>query len=210
MLEQSIRKPWTSAKVALAIVTPALFLTSCGGASGDEKTSDAANSSADESSPTSGSGAEGKSTSSMVNSFAFSAAGATEAHSVPAADQLTLVGGCSPQGPMSIIFMHGVPGDEDYFYFAIESAEPVTSDSAELSEITWDNGAFTPANLPEDSVIKVPNRLTGPGTLTVTSQSGVGLAGRMAGTVEGQVMGGLSAQITSVSASFDVNLSCLG
>jgi hypothetical protein len=73
-------------------------------------------------------------------------------------------------------------------------------------ELTWDNGLFKPADLPPEVNVKIPRRLEGTGRMTLTAHTGVGMAGRMAAEVEGEVSG--DAGTARLSVSFDINLAC--
>jgi hypothetical protein len=148
----------------------------------------------------------------IVNAFEFTASGDVEAAAAPAASELSLTGGCTSHGPMSIGFTNGTPTEEGYFHFAFESAEPVSpgqTGAIPLSEIAWDNGVEAPRNMPANSPLRVPSRFSGEGTLTLQSHSGAGMGGRMAGVVEGVVTHAFSQERATLSVSFDVNLACV-
>lgn len=157
--------------------------------------------------------AEEPASDSVVRSFGFGAIGVEPASELPKASDLTVTGGCAAPSPMSIGFTSGSPHEDGYFRFAIESAGPVAPGdlgAVELTRITWDNGVTTPANMPEDSPIKVPNRFEGAGTLQIDMHTGRGMAGRMSGTVTGEVATRAGDQTASLVVEFDINLACAG
>jgi hypothetical protein len=190
-------------------LTTALLLMACGG--GDAPDSSASDS---EASAPEASEAGSPPSGTRVNAFSLSAPGVEVSNGLPTAAELSLVGGCTPTGPLSILFVRGSAGvlDENYFVFSIDSRDPVTpgqTGSVELSKITWDNGVEVPEGLPEGVTAFVPNRLEGAGTLTVQAHSGVGLGGHMAGTVEGTVTYADTGESVPIEASFDISLACV-
>ena len=145
-----------------------------------------------------------------INAFEFTISGVEPVAETPTVGELTLAGGCTSTGPLSIGVVSGSPIDEDYFHFAMDSVEPVgrgQTGEVALSSITWDNGVKAPRNMPE-SAIRVPNRLEGPGTLTIESHSGVGMGGRMSGVVQGTLTDSGTGESADLVVSFDIDLAC--
>jgi hypothetical protein len=148
---------------------------------------------------------------SVVRRFSFGVIGADPATPLPEPGELSLTGGCVGSSPLSIGFHSGAPHAEGYFGFSMNSAAPVASGQVgdvELARITWDNGVTTPANMPADSPVKVPDRFEGTGTLTLQSHSGRGMAGRMSGVVTGEVTQKFGDAAASLVVEFDINLAC--
>ena len=149
---------------------------------------------------------------SVVRRLSFGIIGVDLATPLPEPGELSLTGGCGGLSPLSIGFHRGAPHEEDYFAFSMNSAAPVAPGQVgevELTRITWDNGVTTPANMPDDSPIKVPNRFEGTGILRLQSHSGTGMAGRMSGVVTGDVSQKTGDADASLVVEFDINLACV-
>jgi len=189
---------------AVALATT-LVLIACGGGDAPDTGAAAADAEA------AGRAADGGgAATTAVNAFDFSAPGVTLAADLPTVDQLTLLGGCGPSGPLSIGVSRGSGMDDNYFYFAMDSVEPVSrgqTGDVELSAITFDNGVEAPRNMP-DSDFRVPNRSEGTGTLTIESHTGAGMGGRMSGVVRGTVTDAGTGESVPIEVSFDINLAC--
>jgi hypothetical protein len=182
-----------------------LVLAACGGGDGGAPAADAPAARTGEGGAATGGG--------PINSFVFTATGATPAAELPAAADLTLVGGCAAPSPMSIGFFRGTPTDDTYFQFQMESGAPVAqghTGQVELANVVWDNGVEIPSSMPADSPVRVPSRLAGTGTLTIESHTGRGMGGRMSGTVSGTLTDGGAGEPVPIEVSFDINLACAG
>lgn len=187
-------------------LTTVLLLMACGG--GGSPDSDAS----DSETPAREAAESGSSPSTtLVNAFDFSSSVVDPVNDLPVATEVSLTGGCRATGPLSIGFTRGMGLGDDYFHLAMDSRDPVRpgqTGSVELSNLTWDNGVEVPAGLPEGVNAVVPNRLEGTGTLTIQSQSGIGLGGHMVGTIEGTVTDADTGESTAIQASFDISLAC--
>lgn len=145
----------------------------------------------------------------LVNAFHFEADGVALAGAAPQAPELTLSGGCRAPNHLSLGFLRGNITGDDYFYFSMDASAPIEpgmTGVVEPVELTWDNGVFVPDDLPPGVDAKIPRRLEGPGRLAITSHSGMGMAGRMVATAEGEVTG--EAGTARITVSFDINLAC--
>jgi hypothetical protein len=180
-----------------------LMLISCGGGDGGAPA---------EGTPLSqAAGEEDAAPNRLINAFEFSPTGVAPVSELPSAAELTLTGGCSSPGRLSIGFSRGAAQDDTYFQFAMESSSPVASGQTgevALTSINWDNGVEVAANLPADSPVRVPSRLQGTGTLTIESHTGTGMAGRMSGTVSGTVTDTDTGDPVTIDVTFDINLAC--
>tara|TARA_R110001606_G_scaffold77186_3_gene178397 strand:+ start:547 stop:960 length:414 start_codon:yes stop_codon:yes gene_type:complete len=130
---------------------------------------------------------------------------------VPDAQDMKLSGGCDGNSPLVLTMFHGTPIDEDWFSIGFATQDPFGADATgtiPLSQLTWDNGASRPENLPPDSPVRTANRYLGKGTLTLETHIATPDVRRMAGRIEGHVEQygrGLSADIT---IDFDINFTC--
>jgi len=125
-------------------------------------------------------------------------------------DDLKLTGGCSGTTPVSLGFNSGKLTEDNWFSIGFDTADVISTGATgefTIKEIRWDHGTVTPANLPPNSGIRVPNRFTGPGTLTLTSHIGTVEQRRMAGNFRGEVRN-LEGEQASLVAEFDIDKSC--
>lgn len=125
-------------------------------------------------------------------------------------DSYKITGGCNGITPISLGFYRGQPNTDNWFKVAFDTTDVVgTGETGEftIKEIRWDHGTVTPANLPPNSGIRVPNRFTGPGTLTLTAHVGTVEQRRMAGNFRGEVSN-LEGEQASLVAEFDIDKSC--
>lgn len=145
----------------------------------------------------------------LVNAFRFEADGVALADEAPQAAQLTLTGGCRAPNHLSLGFLRGNLTGDDYFHFSMNASAPIEPGMmgvVEPVDFVWDNGVFVPDDLPPGVDAKIPDRLEGPGRLTITSHSGTGMGGRMVATAEGEVTG--EAGTARITVTFDMNLAC--
>jgi len=125
-------------------------------------------------------------------------------------DDLKLTGGCSGTTPVSLGFHRGQPNADDWFQVAFDTADVVsTGETGEFTvkEIRWDHGTVTPANLPPNSTIRVPNQFKGTGTLTLSTHIGTTEQRRIAGIFRGDVTN-LEGDQANLVAEFDIDKSC--
>lgn len=147
-----------------------------------------------------------------VNSLEFEATGEAEGNLDSDGTDLLLTGGCAPDdGVIRMSFTRGQVMDEDLFQLRIVTAGPVESGqtgSFPLEELGWYDGTFKPDNVPAESTIRVPDAYKGPGTLNIITHVATLQERRMVGTVQGTVEQMAGDKSASISASFDINLSC--
>lgn len=146
---------------------------------------------------------------SYVNTLSLHASGAVDTTLRIQGEDLTLTGGCTGSSPISLGFRKGRPDEDDYLSLSFDTRDVVAPGQAGafvLEEITWDDGTSV-ITLPAGTEIRGPNRLTGPGSLTLdVHRTEVGDR-RMAGTVRGDVKGDEGHPVELV-AEFSVNLAC--
>jgi len=126
-----------------------------------------------------------------------------------AGDKLRLTGGCNGSQRLSIGFNSGDTTSPDWLYFAFDSVAVVgtgETGSFELSEVRWDDGKID-HTVPGGLVVKLPNRFSGAGTLTIDRHQAEISNRRMTGTVVANVKN-RDGRSSLVSAQFGVNLSC--
>ncbi|MEZ5938859.1 MAG: hypothetical protein R3C52_11690 [Hyphomonadaceae bacterium] len=188
-----------------AILSCLTLLGACGGPESADKNSEKATASPG----TSTSAAQGSSN--LIEAFEVTTSDLISIQQPPKAPEMSLTGGCTHGSPLSIGFLRGTPNAADYFYVSFDSVDPVVSGQTgeiQLTNITLDNGVETPANMPADSQFKVPVRFEGDGVLLIQSQSGVGMAGKMKGVVNGTVSGVGAENGAEVTVSFEIDLAC--
>lgn len=185
------------------IVTAVLLLAACGSPSPENAPADAAQPESDRAS-TAPSTVDGAG---FVNAFAFTSTGGVE--TTWQGDGLTMTGGCVPSEPMSIGFHSGLPTEPDYFNVAFDGAEKVgTGETGTfgIKEIRWDHGTVA-KSVPGGMEVRVPNRFTGAGSISLTRHDASVGDRRMAGTVTGTATNG-EGVAADVVVEFDINLSC--
>ncbi|HNP35448.1 MAG TPA: hypothetical protein PKK10_06315 [Woeseiaceae bacterium] len=181
----------------------ALLLTACGDDATSPPDTTAGNSAS--------SAAVTDSPDSFVNSLEFSASGDAQGELHSDGADIMLVGGCDENTRLSMSFNRGEITDKNLFQLRFTTDGAVGSGGTgnfELSELGWYNGQFAPEDLPANLNILVPDAYEGAGTLTLTTHTGSGMNGRMAGTIKGVVGKRDEDVAVNIDASFDINLAC--
>jgi hypothetical protein len=151
----------------------------------------------------------------FVDSVTIRVAGAADATFTLQGDQVTLSGGCDGRSPISLSFSRGNVAREDagWIYLGFDTATVVgTGDMGTfgLTEVRWDHG--TRVQTIGGREIRLPNRFSGPGTLTLTAHDATMAhatsgARRMTGTVRADALSNRTESVR-LEATFDVHLSC--
>ena len=147
----------------------------------------------------------------MINRLKLTVNGATPVVETPAADTITLVGGCINQAPLSFGFQKGTPADGDWFYVSMKSAgdiEPNATGQFDLAELVWDNGVRKPDNMPDDTPARFPNKFKGDGTLTISRHNSTPSNRLLAGIATGEVVREDTGERANVTVSFEIKKAC--
>jgi hypothetical protein len=147
----------------------------------------------------------------FVNLFSLDARDGVDTTLVFRGDAITITGGCTGDSPMSIGFHRGQPNLEDYVSFAFETAGPMgTGETGEfdVEEIRWDHGTVVPDNLPPGTTVRVPNRFTGTGLLSVSRHDAAIGQQRTTATITSDQMTNRQGTSVGLTVEFDINRSC--
>ena len=146
-----------------------------------------------------------------INAFAFKQTGTQMLAPVPEAQDMKLSGGCDGNSPLVLSMFHGAPIDGDWFSIGFMTQDPFGAEATgtiPLSQLTWDNGASRPENLPPDSPLKTANRYLGKGTLTLETHIATPEVRRMVGRVEGHVEQYGRGNSADITVDFDISFTC--
>jgi hypothetical protein len=150
----------------------------------------------------------------FVDAVTVRVTGGAEASIALRDDELSLGGGCDGNSPISLGFFRGLPTDPDWFRLGFDTVEPVGTGETgtfDLDEIRWDNGTFV--RQMQGREVRVPDRFTGTGTLTLTTHDATRAhasagARRLTGTFRADSLTNANGVRARLEAEFDVRLSC--
>ena len=124
-------------------------------------------------------------------------------------DSLQSTGGCTGNNLLSLGFHSGSLDSPDWFSFGFDTVGTVSTGATgvfPLREVRWDNGMKN-HTIPGGMVVRVPDRFSGAGSLTIDLHKASVAQRRMMGTVVADVTN-IEGQSAKLSAHYGIDLSC--
>lgn len=143
-----------------------------------------------------------------INAFDFRAAGDVQKRYDYEEKDLILTGGCGG-GRMGLGFSDTSKAMQpDFFHFSFETGDLPTgrlTGATPITKVDWTNGMVFDPRINNN----VANHFIGTGTVTIHTNEGRAMNGRLAGKVVAQVESVRTGETAAINALFDINLGCV-